>query len=586
MIHMSPDTEPKKAVKPKKNKEVTEEVIESCSICASNYTPILRRKNTCKYCKADTCSKCIERYLLERHEDAHCLHCRVNYNDSTLSEICTKTYIQQVYFKHRQSVLINRERANLPALQEMAADEQYRRETNATIHNIKREISELEKEHHTLSVLYNGLYVEYIASLKLKGVDVIAKKKVDDTYSNMRDVKHKINMKWEDINTIQHVQHLRRTTNRDNEESDDKKKFIRKCTRDDCQGFLSTAWKCGICEFYSCSKCFKTKTKKQDDPHECTKDDLETAELIKKDCKNCPKCGVFIMKTEGCDLMWCISCQTPFSWNTGKIVVNGPIHNPHYYEWLRRNGDATPRNPADVPCGGFPNAWELRRFPSRISLGIASKFYDFHRICMEIQDVTTRTYRSHIDNTKTNTINVNFLLGDYNEKRWGQLLAKNERKRKFDTEIQEIFGAFRMVAVELINRFQNYRGANNGTVTFSTAQEVIDLIESIDVEVQNLITIINEALQKLGNYYKYSVPQIYSNNNLIVNRYNIPERKYTVCWKTTSSKNSKKTNKIIEPDTTETSDEDTSDIESVEELDEVDEHDTVIQEVIIASLKK
>jgi hypothetical protein len=98
-----------------------------------NYTAIIRKKCVCKYCKADTCSKCIERYLLERHEDAHCLHCRVNYNDAALHEICTKTYIQHVYFKHRQEVLINRERANLPGLQDIAIDERKKRSNEEKI---------------------------------------------------------------------------------------------------------------------------------------------------------------------------------------------------------------------------------------------------------------------------------------------------------------------------------------------------------------------------------------------------------------------------------------------------------------------
>lgn len=54
-------------------------------------------------------------------------------------------------------------------------------------------------------------------------------------------------------------------------QEDDRKKFIRHCTRDGCKGFLSTAWKCGICEWYSCSKCFIPKAKEHDAVHECKK---------------------------------------------------------------------------------------------------------------------------------------------------------------------------------------------------------------------------------------------------------------------------------------------------------------------------
>ena len=96
----------------KERKQRTKKPVEEpelCSICASKYTPIIRKKVVCKFCSKDACSKCIEQYLTSRHEDAHCLHCRVNYNDTMLNEICTKTYLQQTYFRHRQEVLMNRE---------------------------------------------------------------------------------------------------------------------------------------------------------------------------------------------------------------------------------------------------------------------------------------------------------------------------------------------------------------------------------------------------------------------------------------------------------------------------------------------
>ena len=214
------------------------------------------------------------------------------------------------------------------------------------------------------------------------------------------------------------------------------------------------------------------------------------------------------MKTSGCSQMWCISCQTPWDWTTGKIVTNGIIHNPHYYEWMKRNGGSAPRNPADIPCGGYPTVWELRRMPKGINVSISNKFHEFHRICQELQDISERGYRSHIDNATTTGINVKFLLGDFDEKRWGQNLAKTEKKRKRDNEVQEIFVAFRMVAVELINRVQQY---DDGTIrNFGVLPAFIaeKFIEALDIEIQALITMINEALRNVSTSYCYSVPYI------------------------------------------------------------------------------
>jgi hypothetical protein len=292
------------------------------------------------------------------------------------------------------------------------------------------------------------------------------------------------------------------------EKEEEKKKFVRRCTHDGCKGFLSTAWKCGICEWYSCSKCFAVKGKAHDVEHECKKEDIDTAELIKKECKPCPKCGEFIEKSSGCDQMFCISCQTPFSWNTGKIVTSGPIHNPHYYEWLKRTGGNVQRNPADVPCGGFPGAWELVRFPRGINKDIANMYFEFHRICMELQDISTRNYRSHLDQDTMNQVNIKFLLDDIDEKKWGQLLATNEKKRKRDNEIQEVLGAFRMVAVELINRVQQFTDGPITRFTDLPIPKAEAFILELNNEIQALVHMINDALRGISISYSYSVPCI------------------------------------------------------------------------------
>ena len=648
-----------------KSKRVKKEE-ESCTVCAENYTSVIRKKCVCKYCNNDACSKCIERYLLDRHEDAHCLKCRVNYNDAALHEICTKTYLNQVYFRHRQEVLVNRERANLPGLQQEAINARLVRENDAKISEIRKEIVELRLGRDHVMNKYNMTISTYYSKLASKDKDEAAKykKEADEIIEECNRFRELISEKEKDINKIRWGPEFGgEGAISPVKPEEEKKKFIRRCTRDGCQGFLSTAWKCGICEYYSCSKCFKNKTKKQDDPHECTKEDLETAELIKKDCKPCPNCGEFIMKTSGCfgadvpillwngsskmsqdivvgdelvgndgnkrtvldtttgvdtlyevrqsggapyvvnskhtlvlkhDLsdintdrliivddymelsdvakrafrgvkfnirmnmlddwivnavthtithvnvvergvgeyygwrvdgnnqfllgdttivrncsqMWCISCQTPWDWSTGKIVTNGIIHNPHYYEWMKRNGGAAPRNPADIPCGGYPTVWELRRMPKGMNVLISNKFHEFHRICQELQDISERGYRSHIDNATTTGINIKFLLGDFDEKRWGQNLAKTEKKRKRDSEVQEIFVAFRMVAVELINRVQNY---DDGTIrNFSLLPAFIaeKFIETLYIEIQALITMINDALRNVSISYCYSVPYI------------------------------------------------------------------------------
>jgi hypothetical protein len=210
--------------------------------------------------------------------------------------------------------------------------------------------------------------------------------------------------------------------------------------------------------------------------------------------------------------MFCISCQTPWSWASGKVVTKGAIHNPHYYEWMKRNGNTLPHNPADIPCGGYPAAHTLVRMPFGISKA-DKPFFEFHRLCQELHDMSQRTYRSHIDQTTTNNINIKFLLGDYDEKRWGQQLGKDERKKKRDQEVQEIFAAFNMVAVELINRVQNYNDGKITRFTLLPVSEAVKYLENLQVEINALITMINDALRNVSISYSYVVPYIEMDNN-------------------------------------------------------------------------
>jgi hypothetical protein len=483
---------------------------EKCSVCTERYTTILRKKIICKFCHACACSKCVEQYLLTRHEDAHCLHCRVNYNDTSLHEICTKTYLNQTYFKHRQEVLINRERANLPLLQEEAVREKKRREQwvqeaviQRKIGELTRERSEVQSEHHKLYVLtygpQRGVGAEHNARLiRLQEYT----DRMEEIRNFIREEKHLLyDLRFSTTGAVEE------------KKEEEKKKFVRRCTNNGCLGFLSTAWKCGLCEWYSCATCFAVKGATHDVEHECKKEDVDTADLIRKDCKPCPKCGEFIEKSSGCSQMFCISCQTPWDWETGKIVTSGPIHNPHYYEWLKRTGGAVARNPADVPCGGFPGAWELVRFPRGMRRNISNLFYEFHRICIELQDVSTRQYRSHIDQAPLNQLNIKFLLGELDEKKWGRLLAVHEKKRKRDAEIQEVLGAFRMVAVELINRVQNYSDGPIRRFTDLPLPQAEDFLIDLNVQIQALITMINDALRTTSITHSYSVPYIHNTWN-------------------------------------------------------------------------
>jgi hypothetical protein len=146
----------------------------------------------------------------------------------------------------------------------------------------------------------------------------------------IRKLNEQINEKYTKINMIR-----RESATKPNTEAE-KRKFVMPCQTGGCRGMLSTAYKCELCEKFTCSKCLESIVGEKD-AHECNPANVETAEEIRKNTRPCPSCGCRISKIDGCDQMWCIECKTAFSWKSG-LVVNGRIHNPHYYDWMRRNG--------------------------------------------------------------------------------------------------------------------------------------------------------------------------------------------------------------------------------------------------------
>ena len=100
----------------------------------------------------------------------------------------------------------------------------------------------------------------------------------------------------------------------DNDKKEEDKKFVKACPGNNCRGFLSSAYKCGICEKFFCPDCEVEKSSRNDEEHVCNEDLKASVALLKKNTRPCPKCSTPIEKSEGC-----------FAENT-KI----PLYNGHY----------------------------------------------------------------------------------------------------------------------------------------------------------------------------------------------------------------------------------------------------------------
>jgi hypothetical protein len=243
--------------------------------------------------------------------------------------------------------------------------------------------------------------------------------------------------KW-NKETIQALQMIVRNV----EEVKEKREFIMNCQSAGCKGFLSTKYKCGLCEKYTCSSCLLVK----EEGHVCNADDISTVRMIREETKPCPKCSTRISKIDGCDQMWCVECKTAFSWKSGHIV-NGTIHNPHYYDFLRNTQGFVPR--ADNPCGELPGLAAMRML-LRTAKGehLRANLFSFHRF---IEEVNWRCRMVNPYEDKLVHNRIIYLLDRIDQKKFTQkAFMYYQRSLRFQ-RIAELMNMLRQVLLDQIS---------------------------------------------------------------------------------------------------------------------------------------
>jgi hypothetical protein len=281
-----------------------ENLVQECPVCIEKYNKV-RREVECPKCLNTACHRCTQRYICETIEDPHCMHCKHPFNRQFLNQELTKTFMKGEYVQKRRDILWSREESYIPGamvfvplLKEKEELRKTREETRKLIADLEDQLNANQRREYTISrALDTGVLPDQNAT------------------------------------AVKEIQ----------------QKFVRRCIKEDCKGWLSTHWKCDICTTKVCPDCYQVKL----EDHECKKEDVDTAEYIKKNAKNCPKCGEMIEKKDGCDQMFCTSCHTAFSWKTLEIV-KGAIHNPHYFAWRNTHG-VQEHTIGDIQCGGVPD---------------------------------------------------------------------------------------------------------------------------------------------------------------------------------------------------------------------------------------
>ena len=341
----------------------------SCYICTEPYNRKQRTLIKCMYCDFEACRTCCTRYILDIGTPT-CMNnaCTKEWTRKFIVQHFTISFVTNDYKRLREKMLEDKEKSLMP-------------QTQAAI--------EAEKEAQRVFESYKPL----IHAEREKIQELNAQIRVlEQQKSKIRETITDITLRRDHECGYTRTQRLPKT-------------FVRACPAEDCRGFLSSHWKCGLCDIHVCSQCHIILGPERNVEHVCKEDDLATAKLLDSDTKPCPKCATGIFKIEGCDQMWCTLCHTAFSWRTGRIETR--IHNPHFYEWQRRqnNGEAPRVDGDNMICGQELNHNYIRDLLS-ISLDKSRDDDEILELQMEVRSILHvqghEMYRFQTDHVENN----------------------------------------------------------------------------------------------------------------------------------------------------------------------------------------
>lgn len=425
-----------------------------CGICINAYTNVTKKKIICNFCTFECCQECCKKFILGSINEAHCMSCKKFWSTDFMSCNFPYSFISTEYRTHIENTLFDREKSNLEEVYELTerhcrADELNPaiRESRDKVHNINIKISALYAE---VNILNNIKYTEQRVYLELE-----------------HKQKNILHTKIQDI----------------------KLKFFGNCPKSECKGLITNNWKCGFCSTKVCKTC---KEELHDD-HVCNQDNIESLELIKRDSKHCPQCNIYIYKIEGCNQMWCTSCNIAFCWRTGEIFKKkANIHNPHYFEW-QRNQD-----------GACENASISRFLLSITSIHIDRKIRE---LCYKLQDIRGRIIPGLTEDNSEEFLEkkMRFVKGDITETVYKAFLHNYTKRRNKQNDKSQIFEMFLNSTESCMGQFLVEYKDNKFKLKHDLS------LQMFYKNFEALLTYTNESFQIIRKKYKNVSPSIFFN---------------------------------------------------------------------------
>jgi hypothetical protein len=444
----------------------------TCEVCCERMNRSDHKQITCPYCPFQACTACSERYLCETVQDAHCMACKKGWDREILTSNFTNKFVTRTYKHRREDLLFDRERSLMPATQPYVEMEIRIRKINKEIVQLKLAIDESTRKVNRM----------HMGDANRADID----ERINQMAAIFEEQKVGNRLRL-DVQFLEWQRDFLMGRMYGGDLTVQRRQFVRACPYTDCKGFLSTAWKCGLCEMWTCPDCHEGRGADREAEHTCNPDSLETAKMLDRDSRNCPKCAAMIFKIDGCDQMFCTQCHTAFSWRRGTIET-GTIHNPHYYDYMRRHGGGLPRNPGDVPCGGVPG-WHglamklrLRESPWFTHLSCA------HRSIAHTQHVLIPRYTTDV-RTDNRDLRIKYMIGDLPDEEFKKKIQQRDKARQRKADIRQVC---EMVVAVMTDLFQALDRTSDITTFVNSVNEFRDhvtrTLAKISVRWSNCVT--------------------------------------------------------------------------------------------------
>lgn len=526
-----------------------------CAICLED-----TRKYLDCGCSAVYCIPCAQQALLSTTAEPHCPNCRKGWTRQFLYDNFGNTFVNKTYRDHRRGSLLEIQKALLPdaMIQLAQRRDRARMENEAhilyerTIKNIKDLTIHVRDQKKKLLRMKKDFGKYEYPSPEFDALSHI----FDAEQKLLEEIKHELEKQTELRDRL--AQERRGMmfgnilqTPSTTETAEKSQLLLCSCPYPECRGFiLRRNHTCGMCNKKICRDCREPLCAE----HKCDPNTVKTVKLLKSDTKACPKCATLINKIDGCDQMWCPQCKVAFSWTKGTIE-NGYVHNPHYFEYMRRTGQHIARNPADIPREQI--AGECRQPTMNTAFLILRYMSDYPRALLKgVHDkmihinsnfnYLSENRRWYIGSLNRLTkdepeLRYKYLKNEITQEQFAEMLVRRDKLREKRTTIRDVLDIVINVAIdticsvdnttlsrlcrELYNFYQTQKqNAYIGHPEYTDiAQRYTSFVNAfIDKYVKQMYTVVdyaNEQFIKIAENYSMKCPFIYggtlATNNLL-----------------------------------------------------------------------